>query len=506
MKKYLTLALLSIVFLSIASGDVYYEIDAGDDSVRMNTTLELECDTADENCPVNRWRLTWDLPEGSDLISIEDSLGEVDDYTKDGDQVSLRTNRGDRRDSETVRIRVEIDGKAEEIHKGLFKRKLNLAGFSDQETRGIVRNPELISGWTGKGFETSYSEKQMNFTGEGSTSVRINFGKGHKTEYYEFFGDKPSNTSLAYEVSVGMTGLTQGFERFPVAVMDKNDYDGSVVQWSAGEYVGGSFRMRKSLEDDFLPVLAHETVHGLNERKLKWDTTSSTWLDEGTSKYVETLVNLHLKGKQRTRKLFGENTTYTVSRNGTRYRVTAPSSGDPERLWNYYQNDREFMKNWNPRDYPDERSFGYAYSELIIRNHIARENNTLRELYRQMDFNRRIESNQEKWNLLSRYLDLKPCNYNSREKFNSCLQEINSYDYYIFRAQNISRKKGKVSLEPIEIKEIEDETLFGNTTVNGTERIQRTVQNGGEKASLIISRFFENLREFFISVLGGLGV
>ena len=500
MRKSFLLTVLLIVFFSPALGEVFYQIDADRSSVDMNTTLELECSAGTGSCPVNRWRLAWDIPNNAEIISIRDSIAEIEDYTMEGSQVSLKTNSGSQRTTETVKIQLEIDESAEEIHKGLYKRKLDLAGFSGEKTSGIISNPDIISGWMGRRFTTSYTDNNMSFTGTGSTSLRINFGKGNKTKYYTFFGGNPDNTSLAYEVSVGMTGLKQGFERFPVALMNPDNYEDSVVGWSAGEYVGGSFRMRKNLEDDFLPVLAHETVHGLNERELKWDDSSSTWLDEGTAKYIESMVNLHLKGKERTRNLFGEDTTYTEKRNGTRYKITAPSSGDPQMLWSYYQEDRDFMKEWNPHNFPDERSFGYAYSELIIRNYVVNQNRSLRELYQKINPQREVTSNQEKWDLVSKHLDLTPCKYDSRGRFDRCLERINQHDYQIYRAENISKSENRITVTPLEIKEREKKkspldlikgSKDGNNTKNGNKKTR--VSKEYKKYVKILADFFKIL-------------
>lgn len=469
-KKLVILSLL--VFLTSASAaEVFHSIDAGEEEVRLNTTLELDCRQGGSNCPVNSWRLSWNLPENSQVISVEDSYGDIEDYSFQENELKFSTNSGPRRTTETVKIRARIDSGAEEIHKGLYKRNINLAGFPGEKTQGIVSNPGIISGWTGRKFQESFTDRNMSFTGTGSTSVRINFGQGNRTEYYEFFGGNPENTSLAYEISVGMTGLTQPFQRFPVALMDPDNYEDSVVSWSAGEYVGGSFRMRKNLEDDFLPVLAHETVHGLNERQLKWDSTSSTWFDEGTAKYVESMVQLHLRGKERTRRLFGEDTVYYERRDGTRYRITAPSSGNPDELWSYYQQDSNFMKDWSPGRYPEQRSFGYAYSELVIRNYVVNQNRSLRDLYREINPGREIKSTEEKWELLSQHLNPEPCNYGERERFESCLERINSYDYEIYRASDIKRSSRTLELEPLEMKQPEQRELKlpGNRTYSTTQ-------------------------------------
>jgi len=460
MRRFLVFSVLLVFFVSFGSADVFYEVESDEDDVEVNTTLRVDCDVEGSNCPVNRWRLNWSLPSDSEVLSIRDSIGEIEDYNVRDKNLSIVSNSGGRRSSETINIQYRVFRDAEEIHKGLYKRNLDLPGFRGEKTSGVVSNPDLVSGWMGRGFDTSYTEDNMSFTGTGSSSLRINFGRGNETEYYSFFGGNPDNTSLAYEVSVGMTGLVQGFDRFPVALMNPSEYNGSVVGWSSGEYVAGSFRMRDNLEDDFLPVLAHETVHGLNERELNWDSTSSTWFDEGAAKYVESMMNFHLNGREKTRKLFGESTTYTEDRNGQRYRVTAPSAGNPDRLWKYYQDNEDFMKDWNPRDFPDERSFGYAYSELIIRNYVSRENGSLRELYNRINPQETVGSNEEKWMLLSEELDLTPCKYESRERFDQCLEDVNQHDYKIYRAENVTPSTQQINLRPIKVRETSEKERF----------------------------------------------
>lgn len=478
MRRFLVFSVLLVFFVSFGSADVFYEIDSDEGDVMVNTTLELSCDVEKSNCPVNRWRLDWSMPSGSKVVSVSDSYGSIEDYSIEDGDLSIVSNSGSRRSSETINIQYRVFRDAEEIHRGLYKRNLNLPGFRGERTSGVVSNPDLVSGWMGKGFDTSYTEDNMSFTGTGSSSLRINFGRGNETGYYSFFGVNPDNTSLAYEVSVGMTGLIQGFDRFPVALMSPEEYNDSVVGWSSGEYVAGSFRMRNNLEDNFLPVLAHETVHGLNERELNWDSTSSTWFDEGTAKYVESMMNLHLKGREKTRKLFGENTTYTENRDGQRYRVTAPSAGDPDRLWKYYQDNGDFMKDWNPRNFPDERAFGYAYSELIIRNYVARENGSLRELYNRINPQKTVESNEEKWLLLSEELDLTPCKYESRKRFNQCLEDVNQHDYEIYRAENVTPSTQQINLTPIEVRELpENERFRTGKSLNGLENFFKDLQS-----------------------------
>jgi len=132
-RKSLLLTALVTVFLAPALGEVFYQIDANKTSVEMNTTLELECNPQTSNCPVNRWRLTWDIPGNSQILSVEDSLGEVDDYTVEGGQVSIVTNSGSRRTSETVKIQTRIDKEAEEIRAKIEKFRKNFDSDFDEK-------------------------------------------------------------------------------------------------------------------------------------------------------------------------------------------------------------------------------------------------------------------------------------------------------------------------------------------------------------------------------------
>jgi hypothetical protein len=508
MRKFLIILLL-ILAVSFSAGQVSHEIEAGVDQAVINTTVRLDCDRESSNCPVNRWRLSWNLPEDAEIISIKDSLGEVEDYEVEGDKVSFTTTESDeRRTSETVKIRMRINRGAQEIYEGLYQRSFSLAGFSGEETTGSLRNDNLLSGWTSHGFDTAYSDEYLNFTGEGSVSIRTKFGEGQETKYYEFFGGEPQeNTELAYEVSVGTTGIVQDFQRFPVASMDSRTFNETVAKWSSGEYIGGSIKIRENLEKkDFLAVLAHETVHGLNDRQFNWDRTRSSYIEEGTGKYVEFLMNKKLKGSGRVRELFGEPVKYEEERNGKDYIITLPPSGRKEKLWEYYQQDKHFMKTWTPMDSAETRDFGYAYSQLIIRNYISRMDGSMSDIYRQVRPEQKVESAQEKWRLYSQVMDMEPCRYESRERFNECLEKINEYDYKVLRATEIDRGERSIQVTPIEVPNRtteDDEGLIpdfsgekntSNSSTNGTADRR---DSGYNIFFSWLQRLFENILQSF---------
>ena len=225
---YVSIIVLAISFtVPEASAQTQYSIDSGMDDVEINTTVTLQCDEDSRNCPVNSWSLpNWYLPEDTVVENIRDTKGEIDDYTINGNTLSLETNEGEKRRTETVKIQFRIERPPEKVYRGLRKREFSLPGFRGKTTRGTVRTDNLISGRTSYGFETAYSGDRLNFTGSGPVNVRLKSGEGNETKYFEFFGKVPEeDQSLAYEVPVAMTGQVQNFRRFPVAVMDSKSFN-----------------------------------------------------------------------------------------------------------------------------------------------------------------------------------------------------------------------------------------------------------------------------------------
>lgn len=446
MKNLLAVVIVLVFFSGLAASSVYYDVESvSDQEVQVNATLTLQCSN---NCPVNRWSLKWQKPGNSELVEIRDSLGPIEDYSVENDTISIRTNSGPRRNNETVRMVFDIDKEPEHIYGSLYKGELSLASLSGRKTSGVLEVENLQSGKTGFGFDTSFEGDKMYFQGDGPVYLRYKYGEGRETKYFSFFGDYRENASDAYEIPVGTLGTYQEFERFPVAVLPDENYDESINPWSAGEYVSGSMHIRESLGEDFLPVLAHEVVHGLNDRQFKWDSTRSSYIDEGISEHVEYLVRK--KKGLRNSNLFGEKLSYRERVNGTLYRFERPSKGSKDKLWQYYQNDEDFMKTWNAFDSPEEnRLFGYAYSELIIKNYLANMNGSLRQFYRDLDVGREVSDPEEKWGIYSQHFDMTPCKYEEKERFEQCLEDVNSYDYPVY--SGVPQRNESV----LEVKEVE---------------------------------------------------
>ncbi|MFB6147982.1 MAG: hypothetical protein ABEJ66_03790, partial [Candidatus Nanohaloarchaea archaeon] len=304
------LAFLIFVFMvSGAAAEVQYSIEADSQVIGKNATVVLECSTG--TCP----GLTWTLEQNAEVLQVRDSRGEIS-YSREGNELTIPGRRFTSQEERVIRIWTRIPRDAEEIHAGLYKRTLQLSGFPGEKTTGSIHVKNLLSGWTAFGVEESFTNNTMRFRGTGPVNIRVKFGEGYETRYFSFFGGRPEDTGIAYEVSIGTTGVVQQFERFPVAVMDDETFDRKVNEWSAGEYVSGAIQIRApgAMEGSFRAVLAHEVVHGLNDRLLNWDQTRSSYFDEGTGKYVEFLVQKKLYREGRVERppaeLFGDSVRY----------------------------------------------------------------------------------------------------------------------------------------------------------------------------------------------------
>jgi hypothetical protein len=190
------------------------------------------------------------------------------------------------------------------------------------------------------------------------------------------------------------------------------------------------------------PVLTHESVHAVSYKPLKWDKTDTAYVEEGIAKHAESLMRkkLYREGvtDRRPGEVFGDRLDYVE--NGMRYRI--PSKGDVETLWQYYNEDMDFMKDWNSQS--RNREFGYAYGELIVKNHLY-NNKSISGIYSRVDPDEEVESAERKWDLYSEHVNLRPCDGGSREEFEACLERINSHDYSISVAESSENQEIEVN-------------------------------------------------------------
>jgi cellulose synthase/poly-beta-1,6-N-acetylglucosamine synthase-like glycosyltransferase len=62
-----------------------------------------------------------------------------------------------------------------------------------------------------------------------------------------------------------------------------------------------------------------------------------------------------------------------------------------------------------------------------------------------------VETDGEKWRLMSGYMDLTPCRFESKERFESCLEAVNSYDYPVYVSEGSASGKQQLSVRQIEV-------------------------------------------------------
>ena len=443
MRQYIV-AFFVLIFLSMGASQVYYEGNIQSADTRINMSMQLNCDEG--NCPVTSWTVTMKVPESAEIIDVHSARGDVIDTRRQDDNL-IAESKTVPSESEQITVVYDLQDEARNVHSGLLTRRINLPGFDGEANTGRFSIEDLLSASSSDGFQISADGDEINFTGEGPGNIVVASGEGYPTRYFEFFGAEPGNTSISYEVTAGTLGFNQGFERLPVAVMPEEKYEEQVNNWSAGQYTNATLVLRDDLEEDFLPILAHEAVHSFNDQRFNWDGDSS-WFDEGTARYVEFLVKKALQGDEKTRSLFGEEKTYIEFEDGSRYRYTVPPKGNRDVLWEYYQNDQDFMKYWNTEI--GNRDFGYAYSELIIRNYVS-QNNSIDDLYNSLDIE--TSSDAQKWQELSQEMDLTPCKYDELERFEGCLERINDYNYPVYRAENLTKSETSIAVKKLELPE-----------------------------------------------------
>lgn len=471
----------------VQANDVFYEINETSTYYNVSSTVQLECDADNPGCPTPRWSLSWNLPENSEVQTVKDQYGEVEEYQRVGNVLEVETNTGYRANNQTVEINYQVFDHREDMLEGLERRELNLPGYSDSKTSGIIDSENLISGTSSHDSKIMFEHEQISFETTGPISLRLNSGDGREIEGFSYFGDYEASKNisrLAMGSAVGVTHRKPVYNSLPVVVVEPRVYDYEVGGWSAGQYESGIVTLRGDLDERFASILTHETVHAINHEVLEWDNTGTAYIDEGLAEYAEFLVDkrLYREGKvdRAPAEIFGESIEYTERQGGDIVRYTVPSNGDKEDLWDYYQQDEEFVKYWHPNQ-EENREFGYAYSQLIIRNHI-KEGGSLDSLYEDLEsINEVIESEERKTEKLEEFMDLEPCKTQNRDQFESCLEGINDYEFDIVFAENIDDVSQNESLEvdSIELEErerskgaFEDERLF-NLLIATQEIISR---------------------------------
>lgn len=496
------LGLLSIFCLLITpvSGSVQHQVTFHEERTVLNSTLVLKAEE-----PTNYWRMVWNLPSGSQLIEIRDSRGEIDDYQLEAGQLTFKTNTGRARKQEKVFISAELNA-ASSYFGPLAQFDLSLSAFPNESTYVELAAPDLISWSTPFGFQASLSESEhderdvLKLAGEGPLSVFGFYLTANDSEIVaseHFLSVQGYNFSAAdqyYPWLAGIAGFYPDFETFPVVVLPDSQYRAKADAWSMGTYEeGGIILLRNATvhRRSNLSILLHEAMHGFNAKALRWDRTDVAWFDEGVAKFVEFLVNSKRGVPQA--QIFGQE--YYFDRDGKSFYLEPRKR--PEHLWDYYQENRSFMRYWSPTS--GNREFGYAFAELFVRNYILKRGfDRLRQAYGQLSsVERKISSRKKRTDVILNTLaaKLNPCQRQSQGELRTCLSELRNRTYQVPVA-DVAKEKEEVTIPQLSYSLESEETEGGGNRSALEPQVKLEEVTRGRRDSLL-SRVGRNLAEIY---------
>ena len=420
----------SFLFVPSASATVLYNATVSGTDVLVDATIELY--TSEPGNKVNYWQTELSLPEKSKIISLADSQGVINDYTYANSLLMITTNKGAAREKEVLDLVFRIPSVVTTEFPPLSSMKLNFSGFADvnpekpdEQTFVEIRTPiRLVFADASYGFVTQSTEKIAQFSGSGAVGVTVWFGSGGtEYEHYLVFGN---GDAAAADADFSLLETTLGIRlpgvKYPVIALSEENYNRKVNPWSVGQYRNGILFIREnqSTTPTGTATLLHETVHAVNGRLLRFVPGGVAWFDEGVAQYVEFLEKQKLGVHQA--QLFGEKVTWAA---GNLVYTLAPR-GKPNELWSYYQLNEDIMNKWTPET-PATRTFGYALSELVIRESVLRNGPMiLTNLYTSLPEGEMSSAVATTYLLSKLNTDLRPCDADTIDAMKSCLAAVNA--------------------------------------------------------------------------------
>jgi hypothetical protein len=457
MKK-LEILLIALIFIPISSSLTIYNITLKDQKIYVNVTFSLK---SEEKYDV--WRISWEIPQEYEIISVSDDVGPVSFNTYNG-YIYFETNRL-RTNERVINVQYFLKNSISKEYDPLNKVSLQLSGFPNEKTIVNVYLPGLISGDASYNFTEYFQDNFAQFVGYGPTDIVLFYSfSGREYNNYLLFG--PADLKVAdemFSLVTNITGMPKPYKRFPVVVLKDADFEKQVQPWGSASHMrGGLILLKNSVANGpyNASTILHETTHGINAKVLKWNQVEATWFEEGTGSFIEYLANQKLGLKQG--ELFGEN---KVIKQGSE-RIVIKSRGNKEMLWDYYRQGKDFMYYWSPSD-DATRDFGYAFSELVIRYSIQKNGiDKIKEAYRKLSqVSEPVKDPIKSTNIILSALDsnFMPCYSVDRIRFEQCLKEINEQQLVVPMNSPISRNQS-IFNDTIEIKTINEKNLTENAT------------------------------------------
>jgi hypothetical protein len=421
------------------------------------------------------------VPENSKILSLKDDKGIITGYSLNEDTLIFETNPY-RSKSKTVYLELLVEDAVKNTFKQLNNLELSLTAIPNKDTIVDIHLPHIISGDSSFGFTEYFGDEFAQFVGKGPINFNIFYSfSGEQYKHYVLFGDYDIQIADdLFDTIPSIIGVNIPFKRFPIVILSDTNFENSIRAWGSGTHLrGGLIVIKESAmqSPNNVSIILHETTHGFNAKVLKWSQVNVTWFDEGTATFIEYLTNNKLNVKQG--ELFGKDIVLT--QNNRRYILH--SRGNKNDLWEYYNNNESFMREWNP-EVAETRSFGYAFSELMIRDAVEKKGvDFLKDIYKKLSvINYTVNSSKDHNSIILSAMkhNFKPCYSEDKNQFDSCLEMINE------------QKIG----QPVSVEE--------NTTVLTTITIPIFNETKTEEPIDIIENFLAEIGLLIRSLLNGL--
>ncbi|XGI83639.1 hypothetical protein ACEU6E_10275 [Halorutilales archaeon Cl-col2-1] len=523
--------ILAVFVLSTGAVDAEtaYEVDVDGPTAEVTASFDLYSDD-----PVNYWTTSFGVPEGSRVVSVEDTHGDITDYSLEVSTLRVETNKAERRSKETVEVEFTTSDVVRSRYNGVRVVSLSLSGYEDlredvpdEVTTVAVRSDERILAESHSlGFKSKTEPRRAVYEGEGPVNIYMTVGDGgEEYDHYRLFGD--GNLTRADELYSLVPSVT-GFEaetgggRHPVVSLPDDVYDEKVNRWSQGQYrTGGLILVRESVaSEDGAPVVLHEVTHAYNEEALRWSRPTVSWFDEGTAQYVEFVATNRIGARQP--EIFGETVEWEDDcedgDGDARCVYKLRPRKQPDDLWEYYSSGSDFMVDWSP-DNPRNRAFGYAFSELAVRNYVRQNGEgSLSGVYDSLLSTRDRVTDPRKSSRvvldamdMGTDTDLRPCYSESYDDFEACLDEVNEMGDIDEgnRTDETVDMGGEGGTPEIQVenatptdRDASSETQTGDTEADQQTSADGSIENGTPDSPETSSRGF--VRRLFDRLLSGI--
>ncbi len=410
------LVFLFLILIFPVNGEVIHNLYLEDNELFVNSTLILKSDNS-----LDYWNLEIMLPEKIEILGLKDELGKIS-YNFSENQLEFRTNR---RRAKTRIVNLIFKKNLEE-ESGFKIIDLNLFGFENDTT--TIISPTFPYFFI-PNAQVEYGEK-IKAKKRGAARVRIIFDGKKESEHY--FTNSNLNLSLLenyYWVPEGITGLKIP-AKFGIVVLGE-EYNKRMEDWSGGSFEEGLIFIRENMsKNEKIATILHETTHGFNSFALDWDKTNISWFDEGVACYVTSVMSRLLNETKP--QIFGEEVKWKEER--TIYSLKPNLK--PEDLFDYYNKREKWVLSWYPGKYKENyrRNFGYAYSELFIREYLKENGSALHRVYqRLLNINKSIEAKDKRNKIILNIFEkeFKPCYSLNLKEIKNCTKELNKMSFEI---------------------------------------------------------------------------